>query len=94
MHLNRSNCLWASAQAFQAPDLWAEAEVENWLASPASQPYRQSAATAVRSGQVAVLYNAFEDFLELPNGARHNLWTSDPYLLLGACRPGLVSGSR
>ncbi len=91
MHMNRTNCAWAAAQSFQPPDLWGEHEVQQWwLAGAASDKYRKGMLAALRTGQVAAMFNAFEDYVELPNGQQVNLWCADVWTLVGACRPGLV----
>jgi len=42
--------------------------------------------------QVAFFFNAFEDSFEAQGLESQNLWCSDPWKLLLACRPGMVRG--
>lgn len=100
MHVNRANSAWVESQEWEAPDIWGEEELFTWSRSTAAEKYRADTVERLKAGQVAVLFNTFEDYVEVPSWSADgggstmmNLWCSDPWQLLAASRPGAFEAS-
>ncbi len=56
MHINSTNRAWAESQRLVPPDLWADKDLNTWLASSEAAKYRQDMCKKILAGQVGVAW--------------------------------------
>ncbi|KAG2452561.1 hypothetical protein HYH02_002798 [Chlamydomonas schloesseri] len=88
MYANRVNAQWAESQQWAPPTVLPSTEQEWFCASDAWVPYKVNVLRLLKQGGIAVHIDACADAVPLADGSTMDIWTSCPWQLVQALRPG------
>ncbi|KAG2445998.1 hypothetical protein HXX76_000601 [Chlamydomonas incerta] len=88
MYANRVNAQWAEGQQWAPPTVLPSSEQEMFCSSDAWVPYKVNALRLLKQGGIAVHIDACADAVPLADGSALDVWTSCPWQLVQALRPG------
>ncbi|GAX80160.1 hypothetical protein CEUSTIGMA_g7598.t1 [Chlamydomonas eustigma] len=90
MYINRCNSAWADNQSWVAPGVVSHYEEVDWKKGDQHSKYHADVIRKLGTGKIAIQIFAGNESLVLPGGQQLQLWSSDPWKLLEACRPGMM----
>eukprot|EP00195_Chlamydomonas_chlamydogama_P017045 CAMPEP_0202895096 /NCGR_PEP_ID=MMETSP1392-20130828/4369_1 /ASSEMBLY_ACC=CAM_ASM_000868 /TAXON_ID=225041 /ORGANISM="Chlamydomonas chlamydogama, Strain SAG 11-48b" /LENGTH=1752 /DNA_ID=CAMNT_0049580001 /DNA_START=21 /DNA_END=5279 /DNA_ORIENTATION=- len=91
MYANRHNATWAESHRWGEAVVLGKDTLQRWGALEEASMYQETVIRKLKNGQIAFQIHAAGETIPMGNGQpAKDLWTSDPWKLMAALRPGIV----